>query len=89
MTRHSRRGVGPKRDKYKCVPKGFLGTEYQGYAGFGPFCHLPGFHFGCRFLSHTQTLGDVLGSAGRRRRDLGTFRPRGRSLGWVEGTLTL
>ena len=29
-------------------------TKPQGIAGFGPCCHLPGFHFGCIFLTHSH-----------------------------------
>ena len=28
----------------------------RGYAGFGPHFHLPGFHFGTEFLSHSLLI---------------------------------
>ena len=30
--------------------------SHQGTAGFGPCVHLPGFHFGYLFLTHTHTV---------------------------------
>ena len=34
----------------------------RGYAGFGPCFHLPGFHFGTGFLSHSQLVGHLIGT---------------------------
>ena len=47
-------GVGLGRPPHKWV---WLKINQEGQtAGFGPFFHLPGFHFGTGFLSHSQIL---------------------------------
>ena len=43
------------RQNFRCGSK----FNRRGYAGFGPRFHLPGFHFGTGFLSHSQMVSHL------------------------------
>ena len=60
-----RTGFGRGRVSHEEVLPNGCGSKLnrRGYAGFGSCFHLPGFHFGTGFLSHSQMAG-VLPSHG-------------------------
>ena len=45
-------------------PKVWVKTHQPGTAGFSPWLHLPGFHFGYLFLTHSQVEFSLLSGVG-------------------------